>query len=36
MNVVLIKVTLTRRHKFFIHFFNIKWCSKELKSRTVQ
>jgi len=28
MNVVLIKVTLTRSHKFSIYFFNIKWCSK--------
>jgi len=36
MNVVLIKDTLTCWHKFPIYFFNIKWSSKELKSRTIQ
>jgi len=29
MNVVLIKVTQTRWHKFSIYFLNIKRCSKE-------
>jgi len=36
MNVVLIKDMLTRWHKFSTYFFHIKWCSKELKSRTIQ
>jgi len=36
MNIVLIKVTIKCCHKFSIYFFNIKWCSKELKSRTIQ